>query len=398
MTRQTSVKLQQFDKGERRTGSLVLTKDDIRVMDIQGKIEATQRKVDHQRLDHQDELQALRILKETLKLQFKQRLNELGDMTVYQGAIQNVYLQEGLVMADPGDGTKEAEVLKQVHKAEVFDKSRAMFQQQASNELMELYKTAPKFKETMGEREAKFVSLVLQRDGLIAQRKELNEKILRIQKKMIVALENLAKEELQKRLEAIRDGNDAEDGDLVSRREKRNSSEAKTSFTTHEVNSSPEESERKQVVDGLTDVILEEDHTNESRIGEVKKKEIPAHSPVRSPGSSNAAATAKRRAELAARAAGGSTPGTTAAAASAPSHARARGVPPSRSGASRSPMRPRSDATTEGRATSAATRSTTGASGASITRRVGAAGATTASRPTRSPTRRPLNLGSKEEK
>lgn len=391
MTKQTSVKIQQFEKGERRAGSLVLTKDDIRAMNMQSKIESTQRKIDHQRLDHQDELQALRTLKETLKLQLRQKLNELGENTIYQEVIQNAYLQEGLVMADPGDGTKEAEVLKQVHKSETFDKSRAVFQQQASNELMEVYKIAPRFKEQMGEREAKLVSLVLQKHGLIAQRKELNEQILTIQKKMIAALENLAKEEFQKRYEAIRDGNDTEDGDLVSRSEKRNSSETRTSYTMRVMNSSPKEIQKKQLEDGLTEVVLEEDHANESRIGEVKKKEIPVRSPVKSAATSTAAATAKRRAELAARAAA-STAGPAATAA----NTRARGVPPSRAGASRSPMRPRSDATTEGRTATVAARSTT--SGATTTtRRVGAPGATTASRPTRSPTRRPLNHDSKQE-
>jgi hypothetical protein len=68
-------------------------------------------------LDHQDELQALRTLKETMKLQLRQKLNELGDITTYQGVIQNGYLQEGLVMADPGDGTKEAEIESHVPRA-----------------------------------------------------------------------------------------------------------------------------------------------------------------------------------------------------------------------------------------------------------------------------------------
>jgi hypothetical protein len=89
-----------------------------------------------------------------------------------------------------------------------------MFQEQASNELVELYKTAPKFKELTGEGEAKFVSYVLQKDALIAKGKELNEQILTIQKKMIVALENLVKEELQKRQEAIRNVDVTEDRDL----------------------------------------------------------------------------------------------------------------------------------------------------------------------------------------
>jgi hypothetical protein len=269
MTKQTSVRVQQFERSNRR-GSLVLSEDDLKVLQIQGKIDRARRKLEHQRNDQTEELQILRNVKETLLHQLDKKLPEdLGDLSVYKETIQEAFLQETLLLAEPGDGMKEAELFQALHKSGLKDKVRVLFQQQASDELMEIYKTGPKFRERMGEREAKMLSEVFQRDALLAQRKDLNERILRIQTEMMARLEKASQEEFQKRYEAIRDGNDAEDGDLVTRSQQ---AEGK-SYSDRVLRPSPKLTEQKKPNMGsLQEVAIDDDRSTEARIGEVKQR------------------------------------------------------------------------------------------------------------------------------
>ena len=401
MTSQTSFKIQQFETGTRRTGSLVFSKEDLKAVNLQTKIDQARRKIDRNRLDYDDEVQILRNVKDVLLLQLDQKLATMNDTVVYQEIIQNIFLQEGLAMADPGDGTKEAEILKEIHKSELKDKVRTNFQIQASDELMEVCRTSPKFKERMGEREAKLLSFVFQKDALLTQRKELLEKILKIQKAMIVELEKANKEQFQKRYEAIRDGNSTEDGDLVTRKQNRDTKEA-TSYSARVLGGASSR-EKTETTGGMKDVILEEDLPNESHIGEVKNrpaKPTNAREATRPATRSRSPVAPSNRGGLSTRR--GETSTTTRATASTTTRVRARPAPPSsRAAADRSPTRQTtttswqrnsgpssSTPATSRRPVSNATTGTRPASSATASSRLAAS--RTATRPTaaRSPTRR----------
>lgn len=143
---------------------------------------------------------------------------------------------------------------------------------------------------------------------------------------MIAVLEREAQAQFQKRYEAIRDGSIVEDGDLVSRNVGRASMELKQSYSMRVLSSSPRDIERKHPVEGLREVLLDEDKSDEAHIGEVKPREsaVVTLRPIMSAGRSSAPSTAARRGDLTSRGDASST-----------SRIRGRPTPPSRLGADR---------------------------------------------------------------
>lgn len=265
LTRQTSVRIRQFENKTRRTGSLILNKEDLQVIKLQNKIDNTRRKLNHQRLDHEDEIQVMRNLKENLRVQFTEKLDKLLEDEVYDRVIIASFKEAGLTLAHPGNGRREGQVLKAIQRSEIQEKSRALFQQQASAELMETYKTGPAMKERMSELEAKLLSAVCQIDSLNTQRKELLESYVKTQQSMIEMLEKAHQEQLQKHFEALRNGTleEVEDGDLVARKERRAIAETRSAIAS----TSAVVEERTDTM-GMTDVMLEDE--DPQRVGEVK--------------------------------------------------------------------------------------------------------------------------------
>eukprot|EP00934_Nitzschia_sp_Nitz4_P009178 Nitzschia sp. Nitz4//scaffold447_size6557//2589//3731//NITZ4_009172-RA/size6557-processed-gene-0.5-mRNA-1//-1//CDS//3329552058//9168//frame0 len=231
LSKQTTAKIQQFENNTKPTGSLVLTPEDLEGIKVQSKIDQLRQKLEYQRMEHEEQIQLMKMLKENMKRQLQTMLQNALVDEVYERIVVTDYSEAGLTLARPGDGKREAQVLKAIHREKLQEKVRAQFQQQASDELMETYRLSPTWKERMGEREAKLLSFVCKIDALNAERKELQEKVLKTQKEMIAKLEKANMEHQQKQLEALRDGtlDDADDDDgLVTRKERKAGKDSKS--------------------------------------------------------------------------------------------------------------------------------------------------------------------------
>jgi hypothetical protein len=85
-------------------------------------------------------------------------------------------------MQGEGDGSFEAGILRKTHESALYDKVKTMYQQQNSKELMEIYGTVPKLTEEFETTQAKLEKEIKQHTMLNNKRKELLEKVLKLQK------------------------------------------------------------------------------------------------------------------------------------------------------------------------------------------------------------------------
>ena len=198
----TSTEVQKFQhRGQR--GSLVLSKEDLDILELNGKISAARKKTVEQRQVHQEQIDVLQGVKANLKEVFNKRLEEL-DAWDYVQLIQDGFSRDGLELAEPGDGEQEAEVLRAMHRAEIIEKSKAMAQEQANAELMELYNMEPGLKEEKGQVEAKCVNQLMLVDTIKQKEERLLKKQLKIQKKIMEILEKSAKDKLDMTYKMLR--------------------------------------------------------------------------------------------------------------------------------------------------------------------------------------------------
>jgi hypothetical protein len=213
--------MQQFESGWRKSGSLVLSKEDLVIMKVQSKLESSKRQHQQHQQAQQDELDVLHNAKDTLDHQLEQRLKEVELDEYYQQIIQADFLQDGLDMAPPGDGTHEAGILKTMHRSELYDRVRAKLQQQNSDELMQVYKTLPLIKDESSEKEAKILSKLMKEDSLKRQRQELSEHCLKLQKEIIAKLEAANKDKLKLAYARLQGGTEEHDWELTKRKDLR---------------------------------------------------------------------------------------------------------------------------------------------------------------------------------
>lgn len=217
VTKQTEAKIHEFDIGTKKTGSLVLEADDIHVIQVQSQIESIGRVIRKARRKFEDDVADLKMKKEGFSAALSSELMSMRDESVYKAILQSVFLQDERTMAPPGDGAQEANVLKHIHIAELSEKLRTMSQHQSSNNMMEVYSASAKIKEKMGEREAKYLSLVMKRDILINEQRALYEKVVAIQERMIAKLEQCAKDQFEEQYNALRSGTNRTADDLKTR-------------------------------------------------------------------------------------------------------------------------------------------------------------------------------------
>jgi hypothetical protein len=270
-SRETSVKMQQFESGRRKSGSLVLSKEDFAIMKLKSKVESTKRHHQRHREAQQDELEILHNVKDTLSYQLKHRLEELELDEYYQQTIQTDYLQDGLDMAPPGDGTQEAAILKAMHRSELYDRVRAKLQEQNSDELMEVYKTLPLIKDECSEKEAEILSKLMKEDSLKCQRQELSEHCLKLQKEIIAKLDTAAEERFQRAHARLQGETEEDDGELTERKESRKAGVEARSYSSRLLGfSDTKETQQalKEVV--LKEVVLEEEEQERFKELEIK--------------------------------------------------------------------------------------------------------------------------------
>jgi hypothetical protein len=279
--------MQQFESGWRKSGSVVLSKEDFTIMKLKSKLESTKRHHQRHRQAQQDELEILHNVKDTINYQLKHRLQELELDEYYQQIIQTDYLQDGLDMAPPGDGAQEAGILKAMHRSELYDRVRAKLQEQNSDELMEVYKTLPLIKDECSEKEAEILSKLMKEDSLKCQRQELSEHCLKLQKEIIAKLDAAAEERFQRAHARLQGETEEDDGELTERKESRKAKVEARSYSSRLLGfSDMKETQQalKEVV--LKEVVLEEEE--QERFKELKSKPTSAshtgttRTPVRS--------------------------------------------------------------------------------------------------------------------
>jgi hypothetical protein len=247
--------MQQFESGRRKSGSLVLSKEDFAIMKLRSKVESTKRQHQRHRQAQQDELEILHKVKDASNHQLKLRLQELELNEYYQQIIQTDYLQDGLVMAPPGDGTQEAGILKTMHRSELYDRVRTKLQEQNSDELMVVYKTLPLIKDECSEKEAKILSKLMQEDRLKCQRQELSEHCLKLQKEIIAKLEAATKEQFQRAYARLQGETEENDGELTKSKDLRKAGIGARSYSSRLLGFS----DMKETRQALKEVVVQED-------------------------------------------------------------------------------------------------------------------------------------------
>jgi hypothetical protein len=105
-------------------------------------------------------------------------------------------------------GSREADLMKACHRADIQDRLRKLLQEQTGDEIMRVYQMGPTMKEEFSEKEAKIVSEMVQMAVVLEEQKAYNEKRVDLYQQIKARYEQAAKDHVNRVYKALREKSD----------------------------------------------------------------------------------------------------------------------------------------------------------------------------------------------
>jgi hypothetical protein len=216
LPRRISQKVDSFRFGKRRTGSLILNKNDLVLCNAQTELENLKRKGNDEKIKFQSEKDTLKAMKQKSNSDVQRKLQEMLDDKDYERIIRLQYEFAGLEGTD--DLKLEVQLLRQMHQSMLYQTLAQVVSGQSNDDIMEFYGKTPKVKEEMSEREAKVMSELFQFDSIKNDMKQLNERRIELYANII---EKYKEAEKDKQNWMIKEEDEEEDLKVRARRKPR---------------------------------------------------------------------------------------------------------------------------------------------------------------------------------
>lgn len=232
--------------------SLVLTDEDLKGLEVQRKLEKLRRRGKEVQIERQEELTRLRtVLNEqrgTVREQWdegiewseylevairsmeemetdhktKESASSGGDDDPSSSDTNNGNDDDDNVQGDAAGrantsvvvtdtamrGSREADLMKACHRADMQDRLRKLLQEQTGDEIMRVYQMGSTLKEEFGETEAKIVSQMVRRAVVLEEQKSYNEKRVDLYQQIKARYEQAAKDHMNRVYRALREKGD----------------------------------------------------------------------------------------------------------------------------------------------------------------------------------------------
>ena len=231
----------------RQSFSVVLTPEDLKVLEVQNEILAVRKKRYEAQRAQRTELNNLRRGLRDQKATIQQKLRDGLDAQEYEAIAQECLKELADMKTDEGKSgndddleehgnvgggfgeddeeevdfdkalTETIRLVKTQHSSDMQDRVNKMVQEQTNDEIMRMYNMEGTIKEDFGEREAKMLSHVVQMDGRLGEIRAGQEEVMEVYETMKARYEKTAQEHVSRLYKALRDAKPGEqDGSRVT--------------------------------------------------------------------------------------------------------------------------------------------------------------------------------------